>query len=448
MITRTPYDRDNLKIGKKDKVLEVGPGHSPTFRSNVLVDLFVDSNYHRCGNLKIYPHQQFINANGEALPFKDKEFDYVICNQVLEHAENPAEFIREQCRVAKRGYMETPSLLGEFLFPKKSHKWIILHLDNKLILFEKSRMPGNYENNYGELFLNYLPYQSLTYKLLWYSFPVQGLAGMMVWQDSVGNICGRYEGQQEGAPAVLLGSHLDTVRNAGRYDGMLGVLAAIEVVQRLHQQGRRLAKAIEIVGFGDEEGTRFGITLLGSRGVTGTWPESWLSQCDTDGVSVAQALLNEPEILILDEPTSGLDPGERVRFRNLLSEFAHDRIVLISTHIVPDVEYIAMKNAVMKDGKIIETGTTPELVKRMEGKVFSEKIPARALADYEKKLCIVNLKNEPDGDITIRYLGDRPETEDSVSEEPRLEDLYLWLFPQNTDGRKTEERGTKGGKRR
>lgn len=68
-------------------------------------------------------------------------------------------------------------------------------------------------------------------------------------------------------------------------------------------------------------------------------------------VGIAQALLNEPEILILDEPTSGLDPGERVRFRNLLSEFAHDRIVLISTHIVPDVEYIAMKNAVMKDGK-------------------------------------------------------------------------------------------------
>ena len=65
-------------------------------------------------------------------------------------------------------------------------------------------------------------------------------------------------------------------------------------------------------------------------------------------VGIAQALLNEPEILILDEPTSGLDPGERVRFRNLLSEFAHDRIVLISTHIVPDVEYIAMKNAVMK----------------------------------------------------------------------------------------------------
>ena len=65
-------------------------------------------------------------------------------------------------------------------------------------------------------------------------------AGMTVWQDSVGNICGRYEGEQEGAPAVLLGSHLDTVRNAGRYDGMLGVLTAIEVVDSLHQQGKRL----------------------------------------------------------------------------------------------------------------------------------------------------------------------------------------------------------------
>lgn len=85
-------------------------------------------------------------------------------------------------------------------------------------------------------------------------------------------------------------------------------------------------------------------------------------------VGIAQALLNEPEILILDEPTSGLDPGERVRFRNLLSEFAHDRIVLISTHIVPDVEYIAMQNAIMKDGRIIETGTTQELVERMKGK--------------------------------------------------------------------------------
>ena len=114
----------------------------------------------------------------------------------------------------------------------------------------------------------------------------------------MGNICGRYEGAQEGAQAVLLGSHLDTVRNAGRYDGMLGVLTAIEVVDSLHQQGLHLAQAIEIVGFGDEEGTRFGITLLGSRGITGTWPQGWLETCDAGGISVAQAMVQ-----------AGLDPA-------------------------------------------------------------------------------------------------------------------------------------------
>lgn len=115
-------------------------------------------------------------------------------------------------------------------------------------------------------------------------------AGMKVWQDSVGNICGRYEGLEAGAPALLLGSHLDTVRNAGRYDGMLGVLTAIEAVQALHQQGKRLPLAIEVVGFGDEEGTRFGITLLGSRGLTGSWPESWINHPDGNNITVAQAM--------------------------------------------------------------------------------------------------------------------------------------------------------------
>lgn len=115
-------------------------------------------------------------------------------------------------------------------------------------------------------------------------------AGMRVWQDAVGNICGRYEGTEPGAQALLLGSHLDTVRNAGRYDGMLGVLSAIEIVSWLHQQQRRLSLAIEVVGFGDEEGTRFGITLLGSRGLTGSWPESWSAVADGNSITVAQAL--------------------------------------------------------------------------------------------------------------------------------------------------------------
>ena len=147
-------------------------------------------------------------------------------------------------------------------------------------------------------------------------------------------------------------------------------------------------------------------------------------------VGIAQALLNEPEVLILDEPTSGLDPGERVRFRNLLSEFAHDRIVLISTHIVSDVEYIATRNAVMKGGKLLACGTTEELVKLVEGKVWTATIPASALGEYERRLPIVNLRNEESGEISIRYLAEEPSVSNSAVVAPRLEDLYLWLFPQ------------------
>ena len=152
-------------------------------------------------------------------------------------------------------------------------------------------------------------------------------------------------------------------------------------------------------------------------------------------VGIAQALLNDPEVLILDEPTSGLDPGERVRFRNLLSEFAHDRIVLISTHIVSDVEYIATQNAIMKKGKLLSTGTTEELVQQVNGKVWSATIPMNLLSEYESKLQIVNIRNEERGTASIRYLAGKPLIENSSEQDPHLEDLYLWLFPQeNTEG--------------
>lgn len=147
-------------------------------------------------------------------------------------------------------------------------------------------------------------------------------------------------------------------------------------------------------------------------------------------VGIAQALLNDPEVLILDEPTSGLDPGERVRFRNLLSEFAKDRIVVISTHIVSDVEYIANQNAIMKDGKIIENDTTEHLVHLVDGKIWECQIPSADLGKWEKVLKIINLRNEADGSTSVRYLSEKSETPDSVPAVPRLEDLYLWLFPQ------------------
>ncbi len=96
-------------------------------------------------------------------------------------------------------------------------------------------------------------------------------AGMSARLDAIGNACGRYEGERPGLPCLLLGSHLDTVRNAGKYDGMLGVVTAIECVHALNTENKRLPFAVEVIGFGDEEGVRFGTTLLGSRGVAGTF---------------------------------------------------------------------------------------------------------------------------------------------------------------------------------
>lgn len=158
-------------------------------------------------------------------------------------------------------------------------------------------------------------------------------------------------------------------------------------------------------------------------------------------VGIAQALLNEPEILILDEPTSGLDPGERIKLRNILSEFARDRIVLISTHIVSDIEYIATKNAVMKDGKIAAVGTTDELVQIMDGRVWECIIPDIMLGKYEVQSRIVNVKNEAPGYLSVRYLSDNLNIPESHTVQARLEDLYLWLFPN--DGIEHENGGTK-----
>jgi len=125
-------------------------------------------------------------------------------------------------------------------------------------------------------------------------------AGMSATLDAIGNVVGRYEGERPGLPALLLGSHLDTVRDAGRYDGMLGVVTAIECVASLAARGKRLPFAIEVIGFADEEGVRFGSTLLGSRAVAGTFKPEVLDSVDANGVSMRAAMRE-----------SGLDP-ERI----------------------------------------------------------------------------------------------------------------------------------------
>ena len=116
-------------------------------------------------------------------------------------------------------------------------------------------------------------------------------AGMEAKLDAIGNAQARYEGARAGLPCLMMGSHLDTVRDAGKYDGMLGVITAIECVHALNAAGKRLPFAIEIVGFGDEEGVRFGTTLLGSRAVAGIFDESALRAKDASGKSMREALV-------------------------------------------------------------------------------------------------------------------------------------------------------------
>jgi len=115
-------------------------------------------------------------------------------------------------------------------------------------------------------------------------------AGMAAHLDAIGNVVGRYEGDRPGLPCLMLGSHLDTVRDAGKYDGMLGVVTAIECVASLGARGKRLPFAVEVVGFADEEGVRFGVTLLGSHAIAGTFDPQALDARDRAGTSMRQAL--------------------------------------------------------------------------------------------------------------------------------------------------------------
>lgn len=112
-------------------------------------------------------------------------------------------------------------------------------------------------------------------------------AGLSTWQDAAGNQCGRREGSEPDLPALLLGSHIDTVPDAGRYDGMLGVLLAITVANRLRDTD--LPFALEVVAFSDEEGTRFGSALLGSRALAGTWDDDWWNLTDENGITLFEA---------------------------------------------------------------------------------------------------------------------------------------------------------------
>ncbi|MDO4169909.1 MAG: ABC transporter ATP-binding protein [Lachnospiraceae bacterium] len=148
-------------------------------------------------------------------------------------------------------------------------------------------------------------------------------------------------------------------------------------------------------------------------------------------VGIAQAMLNDPKILILDEPTAGLDPNERIRFRNLISELADDRLVLLSTHIVSDVEYIANEIMLMKDGTFIYTGTSEKLISSMEELVWRCIVPKHEIDSYLKKYQVGNIKTITSG-AELRILSKTPPTKDAVREDATLEDAFLLYFGERT----------------
>jgi len=146
-------------------------------------------------------------------------------------------------------------------------------------------------------------------------------------------------------------------------------------------------------------------------------------------LGIAQALLNDPKILILDEPTSGLDPKERVRFRNLISGISQNRIVLLSTHIVSDLDMIAKAVILLREGQLIRADAGKKLLEELDGKVWNVKIPESRFVEYENKYTIGNLTRR-DGLLELRILSDARPEEAACPDSPTLEDMYLYFFKE------------------
>lgn len=187
-------------------------------------------------------------------------------------------------------------------------------------------------------------------------------------------------------------------------------MCALKGIPKKEGMGRT-KELLKIVNLADAEKKKIGALSGGMR----------------QRVGIAQAMLGNPEILILDEPTAGLDPQERIRFRNLISRFSQNRIVLLATHIVSDVEFIANGVMILKEGKLIRKNTPEELEREIDGKVWSLRLSGNEeLSAYED--CLISNVRRVEKGIDVRILSEEIPGEGAEKVKPGLEDVFLYYF--------------------
>ena len=168
-------------------------------------------------------------------------------------------------------------------------------------------------------------------------------------------------------------------------------------------------------------------------------------------LGIAQAVINDPQVLVLDEPTAGLDPKERVRFRNLISALAQDKVVILSTHIVSDVEYIADEILIMRAGQIVASGTIEEILAQVSGVVWECVVTPREADAMSARMAVGNVRYDHAGMAIVRIVSDTAPHSSARLVEPTLEDVYLYIFQEGSvsqENRPHDSRNARRGGRR